>query len=294
MFGGATTHASSTTTHTAPHPAAPLPYCGELMSWPARRVLAIIAPGGILLALAGWLINYAVEKHRFDGNLKKIISLLPTSDQAEPEQRFDAVRHFVNRNSRHAKNEEFRRLLGHENRMVEELIAYATGQRSEPVPLLCGARSNIMSAVLRKLGYETRIVALFDTDDDELPSHTFLEVKNPETGSWETQDPDFDLYWISKSSGERVSLADGAEDLSAIEPCHRPGECGADTGKAASVLPDYLDILCVTNMVNGKRFCRFTTRAKPDRTFARNGDRGRFCDLMPNRCALGFEPASAH
>jgi hypothetical protein len=77
-----------------------------------------------------------------------------------------------------------------------------------------GARSNLMSAVLEKLGYETRIIALFDTDDEGLRSHTFLEVRNPETGRWETQDPDFDLYWISKSSGLRVSLAEAAEDLS--------------------------------------------------------------------------------
>lgn len=267
---------------------------------PARRALAIIA-AATMLALAGWLITYALldqrREQRFDGSLKRIISLLVLPDQAKPEQRFDAVRHFINRNSHHADDAEFRRLLQRRDLMAEGLLGYATGQRSEPIHLLCGARSNLMSAVLQKLGYETRIIALFDTDDDEPRSHTFLEVKNPETGRWETQDPDFDLYWTSKRSGERVSLVDAAEDLSDLEPCHQPGACGWELddaeGKSASLLREYLDIICVTNMVNGKRFCRFTTRAKPDRIFTRNGARGRFCDLMPNRCALGFEPASA-
>ena len=101
---------------------------------------------------------------------------------------------------------------------------------------------------------------------------------------------------MSKSSGVRVSLADAAENLSDLEPCHQPGACGWELddseGKSASGLRDLLDIVCVTNEANGNRFCRFTTRAKPDQIFTRDGDRGRFCDLMPSRCALGFEPAS--
>jgi hypothetical protein len=74
----------------------------------------------------------------------------------------------------------------------------------------CARQFNVSG--FRKLGYETRIIALFDTDGEGLRSHTFLDVKNPGTGKWETQDPEFDLYWMSKSSGVRVSLADAAEN----------------------------------------------------------------------------------
>jgi hypothetical protein len=260
----------------------------------ALRITVLIAAIA-MLGLVSWLLIYALQGQQFDGNLQKIIALLALPDQAKPEQRFDAVRQFIHNNSRHVEDEGFRTLLG-QNLVAEGLVAYAVGKKSEPIHLLCGGRSNMMSAILRKLGYETRIIALFDTDHEQLRAHTFLEVKNPETGRWETQDPDFDLYWTNKRSGKRVSLADSADDLSDLEPCHRPGACGwklnDSEGKSALVIRDYLDIICVTNEVNGDRFCQFTTRAKPDGIFEWHGKRGRFCSLMPDRCARGFLPVS--
>jgi hypothetical protein len=263
---------------------------------PGRKVGAIIALT-VIVVLVGWLGFDAAldrrEERRLDYMLEKVVALLIFPEQVKPEKRFDEVRQFIHRNSRHGDDAEFRKLLGRKDLIAEGMVAYATGQRSEPIHLLCGARSNLMSAVLEKLGYETRIIALFDTDDEELRSHTFLEVRNPETGKWETQDPDYDLYWISKSSGLRVSLAEAAEDLSNVEPCHRPDLCGwsvdNDEGKSAAALRTLLDIICVTDELNGERFCRYTTRANPDRNFSRDGDSGRFCDLMPTRCAQGFE-----
>ena len=134
----------------------------------------------------------------------------------------------------------------------------------------CARQFNVSG--FRKLGYETRIIALFDTDGEGLRSHTFLDVKNPGTGKWETQDPEFDLYWMSKSSGVRVSLADAAENLSDLEPCHQPGACGWELddaeGKSASGLRDLLDIVCVTNDANGNRFCR-SQRAPNQTRFSR-------------------------
>jgi hypothetical protein len=234
------------------------------------------------------------EEQRFDDMLEEVIGLMMLPEQLKPEERFDAVRQFIHRNSRHSNDAEFRKLLGKMDLMAEGMIAYATGHRTEPIHLLCGARSNLMASVLQKLGYETRIIALFDTDDKELRSHTFLEVMNPKTGRWETQDPDFDLYWTDKRSGVRVSLAEAAEDLSNLEPCHRSDVCGWELndseGKSASDLRDLLDIVCFTDEAKGERFCRFTTRGEPHRIFTRNGDSGKFCELMPTRCAQGFGP----
>jgi hypothetical protein len=261
------------------------------------RKVGAIAVIGIILLL-GWLgFEYASDRRQtqqLDDALEKLLGLLTLGEQLKAEERFDAVRQFIHTNSHHGDDSEFRELLGKKDRIAEEMIAYASGQRSEPIHLLCGARSNLMSAVLEKLGYETRIIALFDTDDEELRSHTFLEVRNPETGRWETQDPDFDLYWASKESGLRLSLAEAAEDLSKVEPCHRADLCGwtadDDEGKSAAAIRDLLDIICVTDERHGERFCRFTTRAKSNRIFRRDGDTGLFCDLMPTRCAQGFEP----
>jgi hypothetical protein len=259
------------------------------------KALGVVAAIVILVVFvsASYLLVQHREAKRFDADLETIQSLLALPDQSPPEAQFDRVRQFIHRNSRHGGGVEFRSMLGDKNLVAGRMIAYATGRRdSEPVELLCGARSNMMSAILNKLGFETRIIALFDTDDDGLRSHTFLEVKNPETGRWETQDPDFDLYWVSKNSGSRISLADAAENLSDLEPCHKPGACGweldSDEGKSAARLRDYLDIISID-----KKLCRATTRAKLDRVFTRNGKHGRFADLVPNRC-LAFEPALGH
>jgi hypothetical protein len=261
----------------------------------SRKVL-VLGAAVVILVLSGWAGHLLIQRRgeqRLDANLETIQALLALPDQSQPDAQFDRVRQFIHRNSRHGAGAEFRSVLGDKNLVAERMIAHATGwQNSEPVELLCGARSNMMSAVLNKLGFETRIIALFDTDDDGLRSHTFLEVKNPETGRWETQDPDFDLYWVSKNSGSRISLADAAENLSDLEPCHKPGACGweldSDEGKSAARLRDYLDIISID-----KKLCRATTRAKLDRVFTRNGKDGRFADLVPNRC-LAFEPALGH
>ena len=266
----------------------------------ARIALKLIVAIGTLV-LAGSLIVSSIldrrREQRLDGKLQTIVNLLALSEQARSHERFDTVRQFIHLNSRHGDNAEFRKLLGNNDLMAEEMISYATGQRPEPIHLLCGARSQLMSAILEKLGYETRIVNLFDTHDAGLRSHTFLEVKNPETGRWETQDPDYDIHWTDNRSGARISLSEAGEDLSILEPCHRDGVCGwdleDDESKKPSRLRDYLDIICVTHKVKGERLCLFTTRAKADRLFSLKGNRGRFCDLMPNRCTNGFHPMVA-
>jgi hypothetical protein len=254
----------------------------------ARSAVVIIAAAVMIALASGFLLIRIHRMQRFNGDLSQIITFLALPDQSEPKQRFDAVRRFIYLNSRPVPDEESRTLLSrHENLVAEGLLAYATGKRSEPIHLMCGGRSKMMSAILRKLGYETRIVAVFDTDREQLRAHTFLEVRNPETGGWETQDPLFDLYWRSKRSGIRASLADSAEDISELEPCHSSGVCGSDK----SELRRFLDIICVTNEVSGNRICRRTSTAKPDRIFVWQDKRGRFCDLMPNRCPL--RPVSA-
>jgi len=45
----------------------------------------------------------------------------------------------------------------------------------------CSTRTSLMSEILQKLGYDTRVVAVFDTNET-LTSHSFLEVMDPETG----------------------------------------------------------------------------------------------------------------
>ena len=113
----------------------------------------------------------------------------------------------------------------------------------------CSTRSNLMARLLEALGYKTRIVAIFNSRTN-LKSHSFLEVMNPETKRWETQDPDYDIYWRSKESKDRLSLADSAEAVQDIEPCGRDS-CGWEhvsrEGIRADKLRGYLDIVSITD-----------------------------------------------
>jgi hypothetical protein len=154
----------------------------------------------------------------------------------------------------------------------------------------CSTRSNLMGLILQALSYETRIVAIFDSRSN-LKSHSFLEVLNPETGSWETQDPDYDIYWRSKMSGGRLSLAESAQDLGAIEPCGRSG-CGWDhqsrEGQRAEKLRSYLDIISITAKKKTQRYTVYTSRADVSATYKKGRKQGTFCEVESKRCRHGF------
>jgi hypothetical protein len=74
------------------------------------------------------------------------------------------------------------------------------GLRAEPVHMECSTRTNLMKSILQALGYDTRVVAIFNSKTN-LRSHSFLEVMNPETKRWETQDVDYDIYLAQQSVG---------------------------------------------------------------------------------------------
>jgi hypothetical protein len=262
-----------------------------------RKALGLAAAVG-LLGLAAWAgASWLQERQQFEANLDTIVGLLAIPEHAKPREQFDAARRFVTDNSRHAVDAEFRKVQGDRNLIAGGVIAYAEDRRAEPIHLECSTRSNLLAAVLRKLGYRTRIVAIFDTDSDLLRSHSFVDVLNPTSGKWETQDPDFDLYWRSKASGERVSLAEAAEDVSDLEPCHGPNACGWDVesaeGKSASKLRALLDIVTTNDKERDLRSAHFTSRAELSKIFTVGDRRGRFCELMAKRCAGGLEPLSS-
>jgi hypothetical protein len=147
-----------------------------------------------------------------------------------------------------------------------------------------------VARILGALGYETRIIAIFNSRTN-LKSHSFLEVMNPETGRWETQDPDYDIYWQSKNSAERISLADAAEGIVEIEPCGRES-CGwhhmSREGIRAEVLLNYLDIISITSKQKAIRYALYTSRADLNQTYSKGRKRGVFCEVEAKRCKQGF------
>lgn len=255
-----------------------------------RRATLFVVAAGAVVAGAIIVANFLSERRqdaRIDAEIEEIASLI--SPPEGHQQKFDAIRAFIHDHSVHSPGGQEFRDLRSARAFTTEIVAHAKGLRADPVPMECATRSNVMGQVLRKLGYETRTVAVFDTDTENLRSHSFLDVLNPDTGRWETQDPDFDIHWRHLKTGERASLYEVAEDYrTTVEPCRR-GVCSWT--KKPNRLHRYLDVLSITDKLAGTRSAIFTTRAKPYRQFHVKKNTGTFCEVMGKYCADGFEPA---
>ena len=144
---------------------------------------------------------------------------------------------------------------------------------------------------LQALGYDTRVVAIFNSRTN-LNSHSFLEVMNPETKRWETQDADYDIYWRSKGSGERISLAEAAQSIDDIEPCGR-SDCGWDHASREGIRAKKLMRLSRHHKHYGKAesgfvIALYTSRADLSRTYSKGPKQGTFCEVEAKRCKHGF------
>jgi len=256
-------------------------------------ILAGLASAAIVLAAAWFAVDWIGERQsvsQADAHVQEIISLLDLTAMLDFHQRLDKVRTFINDNSVHKPDKAFWANHGNAASFAAGVIAHARQTAPEPIHMECSTRSNLMVRILRALGYRTRIVAIFDSRTN-LRSHSFLEVMNPETGRWETQDADLDIYWRSKDSGERISLADAAESIADIEPCGR-NACGWDhqsrEGLKAEKLKPYLDIIGISDKRSGMSYALYTSRADLGWIYSKGRKRGAFCEVEAKRCQQGF------
>ena len=258
-----------------------------------KRILAgfagVTVIGGSVWFAADWFLERQVMT-RTDAYVQEIVTMLHLADIPDFHQRMDNVRIFINDNSIHKIDRAFWANHGNPAAFAGGLLAHAKRLSTEPVHMECSTRSGLMTRILGALGYETRIVAIFNSRTN-LKSHSFLEVMNPETGRWETQDPDYDIYWRRKMSAERISLADTAEATGEIEPCGRES-CGwnhvSREGIRAEKLIDYLDIISITAMQKAIRYALYTSRANLSTTYSKGPKQGAFCQVEAKRCKHGF------
>jgi len=257
-----------------------------------KRVLAGVAGiaviGGAVWFAGEWYHEQRMTR-RANAYVTDIITMLGLANSPDFHQRIDKVRIFINDNSIHQIDEAF--WASHSTEaFAAGVLAHAKRPSTEPVHMECSTRSNLMARILGALGYDTRIIAIFNSRTN-LKSHSFLEVMDPETGRWETQDPDFDIYWRSKKSAERISLADMAEVIGEIEPCGRES-CGWDhesrEGTRAEQLMDYLDIISITAKQKALRYALYTSRADLSTTYSKGPKQGAFCQVEAKRCKHGF------
>jgi hypothetical protein len=254
--------------------------------------LAIFVLAASALYFAGSAALEWRHEQKMDDRIDEMLALMKIPPQSDFHQTVDAVRIFINDHSEDNVDAIFRIMNGDAASFADGLIAHARDPSAERVHMECSTRANLMGRVLRRMGYKTRTIAIFKTKG-QYSSHTFLDVLNPETKKWETQDPDYDIYWTSLPSKTRVSLAEEAENLDAIEPCGRSacswGHVSRD-GNTPKSLIDKLDILSVTSKERDVRYSVYTTRAKLKHRFAIGGETGTYCEVMAKRCRDGFQP----
>jgi hypothetical protein len=259
--------------------------------WDRRKLVlagigVVVAIGLAARAGANWSGEW-----RFQAAAAEIIGLLELPPDADFHTRSDAVRAFINDHSSHNIDAEFYADWPHPYLMAEKVIAHARGARAAPPHMECSTRTTLMSAILRQMGFATRRIDIYDAGT--LRSHTFLEVMNPDTGAWETQDPDYDIYWRRAGSPERVSISEAAGDLDNIVPCGRTScrwSISSREGTRAEALRDYLDFIVVRERASSRRYTVHTARADPAKVYEHRSRTGTFCDVLAKNCRDGLFP----
>ena len=219
----------------------------------------------------------------------EMIGLLELSPSLSSHRVVDQVRTFVNDNSIHRIDDEFRSYWKDSPQMMTMMVAKAKGQ-GPPPHMECSTRSNVMRSILTQLGYDTRSVSLYRASDSGYLSHTFLEVRHPEADRWEIQDPDYDIHWRLKGSDVRVSARDMlAAPLDEFEPCTEPGHCGWDLASREGIhvrtLYEYFSVVSVNDRDRGERPLYVNTRRfEWDKPHPTDNQALTYCDYMPKNC----------
>lgn len=230
---------------------------------------ALVLGAGLLLLALGWFGQAEYRdwrKARATQNyLEQIAARLPP-DGRDAQNFFDHLRIHINRHSAHNIDAEFHRYWG-QPEMYARFLAALEGQ-GPPPHMECSSRSGLMRGLLGAGGYATRGVAIYRRVDGRTwQSHSFLEVQNPANGRWEIQDPDYDVYWVERVSGERVGIREllsGA--LDSYEPCHDEG-CGwhiaSREGIAVADLRSYFVLAAINDPARDTRVL-YASRARFD------------------------------
>ena len=189
-----------------------------LISKRSLRIFSFIAIAASLTWLA---VNEGLQTYRsarVAEAAKNTLELVNLTSGMAPSAVADAVRQFINANSVHKIDAEFYAHWGDNERIFRRLAAHYRGEDTPP-HLECSSRAGLVAIMLRQLGFLARSIVVYDPGEN-FPSHTFLEFFNGKTGRWEAQDPDYNVYWIKHSTGQRIGIHEIiASDLNKIVPC---------------------------------------------------------------------------
>lgn len=186
----------------------------------------------ISITVTGLLTSHkAYDKYVYARQQKELvtaITMLVTKeiDGQSFNYRTNFIRNFIHSNSTHLIDQEFYTHWRDLNLMLTKFHAYATGKTDQKIHMECSTRTKINETLLQSLGYRTRSVDIYQQEPN-FPSHSFLEVFNKDTNHWEIQDPDYNIFWKNKHTGERASIQNLIKDpMRNYIPCIDEHLCG--------------------------------------------------------------------
>jgi hypothetical protein len=163
-------------------------------------------------------------------DLASITEYLRSQAFSSASEQMDFVREWVFGNSVHSVDEEHAEYAFDTAKVLSMLWkTHRTG--AGHAHLSCGPRAHAMKAILDESAIPSRRVVVFSGDYPEVTSHTFLEVLNAETGTWELQDPDYNVCYEDRSTGARLPTARLVfVDLDPVTPTSMRASGWEDTG----------------------------------------------------------------
>jgi len=138
--------------------------------------------------------------------MANIVSLVKQQNFQTKTEQIDFVREFIYQNSQHGLDAESAKYRLELPATLSMLWNFSQTHQNPPL-LECSSRTIAMIYILDALGIRSRMVNVFTSDFDTLRSHTFLEAYNPDTGHWEINDPDYDIYYVYKNTTARLSTS---------------------------------------------------------------------------------------
>jgi hypothetical protein len=236
-------------------PESPLPALFRRSAFHVARIVAValaLAAGAVYGAKALMEVRFQAEVTE---RAERIIAMAGVAPGMPFDEQVDRLREFVSRNSIHEIDDEFYSYWHDLPLVMDRMTAFADGEGLPP-HLECASRSEVLEAILARLGYDTRAVVLYEPAE-KFPSRTFLEVLNPATRMWQIQDADYDVYWVKRVNGARASVYDLiASPFDAVTPCNSAA-CGwpilSWEEKDVEKLRTYLGLAVVVDREKGLR-----------------------------------------
>lgn len=209
----------------------PSPAC-----WAVLLLLVLSAAGNLALVynpgraqtVRTQLKNFLhqTEEAKFERELPELSAYFSQKSFANQTEKIDFAREWVASSSVHDDRYDASK-PPNTTELLRKLFVASQGKASKP-GLTCGPRALLLERIFLAWGLRVRLVSIFFVNalPDEIGSHTYLEVLNPDNDRWEAVDPDNNLYYTDEAGRRLSTLEISARSKDKVIPVRDAGRRG--------------------------------------------------------------------